>query len=87
VARKLVKVPYIGLVNLVAGEGVVPELIQDQVTAKNIAAHALELLRDEDKRQAVRQRLLRVRQTLGEPGVMSRVAASIARALRGGRGP
>lgn len=81
VAKKLVKTPFIGLVNLVAGEGVVPELIQEQVTAKNIAARALEILRDEEKKQAVRQRLLKIREKLGEPGVMPRVAASIARAL------
>jgi len=51
------------------------------VTAKNIAARALEILRDEEKKQAVRQRLLKIREKLGEPGVMPRVAASIARAL------
>lgn len=82
IARRLVKTPHIGLVNLVLGEGAVPELIQDQVTEKNIAACALDILNDDKKRQAVRERLLTIRQKLGKPGVMSRVAESIARALK-----
>jgi lipid-A-disaccharide synthase len=81
VAKRLVKTPFIGLVNLVAGESVAPELIQEQVTAQNIAARALDILKDDEKRQAVSKRLLQVREKLGDPGVMSRVAASIARAL------
>ncbi len=77
-ARLLVKIPLVGLVNIVAGEGVVPELIQDKVTAENISAEVLALLRDPEKEQAVRERLLRIKKSLGEPGVMKVVAKRIA---------
>ena len=77
-ARLLVKIPLVGLVNIVAGEGVVPELIQDQVTDENISAEVLALLRDPEKEQAVRERLLQIKKSLGEPGVMKVVAKRIA---------
>jgi lipid-A-disaccharide synthase len=77
-ARLLVKIPLVGLVNIVAGEGVVPELIQDKVTAENISAEVLALLRDPEKEQAVRERLLKIKKSLGEPGVMKVVAKRIA---------
>ncbi len=76
--RWLIKVPFIGLVNLVAGEGVVPELIQDKVTAENISTEVLAVLRSPEKEQAVRGRLLKIKESLGEPGVMKGVAKRIA---------
>jgi lipid-A-disaccharide synthase len=76
--RGLIKVPFIGLVNLVAGEGVVPELIQNKVTAENISAEVLAILRDPKKEQAIRERLLKIKESLGEPGVMKVVAKRIA---------
>jgi lipid-A-disaccharide synthase len=77
-ARLLIKIPLVGLVNIVAGEEVVPELIQDKVTAENISAEVLALLRDPEKEQAVRERLLKIKKSLGEPGVMKVVAKRIA---------
>jgi lipid-A-disaccharide synthase len=77
-ARLLVKIPLVGLVNIVAGEGVVPELIQDKVTAENISSEVLALLKDPEKEQAVRERLLQIKKSLGEPGVMKVVAKRIA---------
>mgnify|MGYP001163724780 CR=1 FL=1 len=77
-ARFLVKTPWVGLVNIVAGEGVVPELIQDKVTAKNISAEVLAVLQVPEKGKEVRERLLKIRKTLGEPEVMNAVAKRIA---------
>ena len=45
--RRLVKVPYLSMVNLIAGRSVVPELIQNDMTAATIAAAATELLASE----------------------------------------
>ena len=67
-----------GLVNIVAGEEVAPELIQDKVTAKNISDEVLAILCDPEKEQAVRERLVKIRESLGEPGVMKVVAKRIA---------
>ncbi len=76
-ASWLVKIPLVGLVNIVAGEEVVPELIQHKVTAENISAEVLAVLQAPEKEQAVRERLLKIRQTLGEPGVMKVIAKRI----------
>ncbi|MBT3921789.1 MAG: lipid-A-disaccharide synthase [Nitrospina sp.] len=77
-ARLLVKIPLVGLVNIVAEEEVATELIQGKVTAKNISEEVLALLRAPEKEQAVRKRLLKIRDSLGEPGVMKVVAKRIA---------
>ncbi len=77
-AQLLVDAPLVGLVNIVAEEEVVPELIQDKVTAENISAEVLAVLRVSGKEQAVRERLLETRKTLGKPGVMKVVAKRIA---------
>ena len=80
-ARILIDTEMIGLVNIVAGERVVPELIQGDATPDNIAREALKHLNNPERLQAVRTRLLKIRESLGEPGVMNRVAQSICQYL------
>ncbi|HEY0794795.1 MAG TPA: hypothetical protein VGD64_03340, partial [Acidisarcina sp.] len=53
VARRVVKVPFVAMVNLVAGREVVPELIQDNFTAAKIVLSLQPLLQDETARQAM----------------------------------
>jgi lipid-A-disaccharide synthase len=77
-ARLLIKIPFIGLVNIVAGERVVPELVQNRVTAENVSTAVLTMLSDPEKQQVLRERLLKIRESLGEPGVMMVVAKRIA---------
>lgn len=79
--KLLVKVDHFGLVNLIAGERVVPELIQGEATAGNIVREALRALKDPDYSQAVRLKLSRIRESLGTPGVSKRIAESIVRDL------
>jgi len=67
------------LPNLVAGEPIVPELIQAEVTAANLAAHALRLLRDDGARRAMTEGYQRVRSRLGRPGVNGRIAERLLR--------
>lgn len=73
--KKLVKVPYISLVNLIAGEKVVTELIQDEATAERLAEEALLLLQDEANRRAMTTRLMKIRDLLGKGGASQRTAA------------
>lgn len=73
-ARRLVKLKNIGLVNIVAGRAIAPELIQGDFTAQRAAQHLLPLLRDPAARAAMREALLGVRESLGEPGASERVA-------------
>ncbi len=77
-AKLLVNVPLVGLVNIVAEEQVVPELIQNKVTAENISAEVLAVIRAPEKEKAIRKRLLNIKNTLGAPGVMKVVANRIA---------
>ena len=80
-ALMLINTPYYGLVNIVARESVVPELIQSRANAENIAAEILKLLKNPEYCQEVRARLLLVRKNLGRPGVMKAVAASMVDSL------
>lgn len=74
-ARLLVTgVEHIGMPNILAGERVVPELIQTQVNGPNLAAAAAELL-EEPRRTLTVARLRQLRPMLGTPGAAGRVAA------------
>lgn len=67
-ARHLVEVPHIGLVNLVAGARVAPELIQDEATPETLSAALLPLLREGPERERALEGLSRVRALLaGDP--------------------
>jgi lipid-A-disaccharide synthase len=65
---KLVKIPFIGLPNIIAGKGIVKELIQDAVSADSLAAEIERLLDDASYRQACLQGLAQVKTELGEGG-------------------
>ena len=80
-ALMLINTPYYGLINIVAGESVVPELIQGKANAENIAAEILKFLKNPEYYQEVQNRLLLVRKKLGKPGVMKAVAASMVDSL------
>lgn len=71
--RLLVRVDHIGMVNIIAGERVVPELIQNEVTADRIVAETRRMLRPEVNRSVVRK-LAAVRHRLGPSGAPGRVA-------------
>ncbi len=74
VGRVMIRVKWIGLVNLVADRSLVPELIQKEATGEKMAAEALRILEDEPYRKAMIQGLDEVRQKLGSPGASDRVA-------------
>ena len=64
VGRRLVKVPFLSMVNLIAGRPVVPELIQYDMTSENLAREAASLLNDASKAAAMREDLAAVRAML-----------------------
>ncbi|KAB2891257.1 MAG: lipid-A-disaccharide synthase [Desulfobulbaceae bacterium] len=72
--RMLVKLDHFSLVNLIAGTGVVPELLQDQVSPENICRHVRMMLDGGDYRQTILQGLAKVRQSLGGQGASERAA-------------
>jgi lipid-A-disaccharide synthase len=73
-AKILVRVPNVGLVNLVAGRQLAPELLQDDATGINIARAMESMLEDEDKLNQLRRRLMALRDVLGGAGASDRVA-------------
>jgi len=73
--RWRVRTPFLTMVNLVAGRQIVPELIQDQMTADRIAAEALKLLDDVDAMQSMRAGLAEVAKKLGSDRDPMEIAA------------
>ena len=70
-------VPHISPVNLLLNERLVPELLQEQLTAEALMALALPLLRNSPERRAMLDGYKRLRLTLGDPGVTERAARAI----------
>jgi lipid-A-disaccharide synthase len=82
-ARMLIKVPYIAMVNLISGRLVVPELIQDQASPEGIAREALAILNDGAKRRRMKEDLREVGRVVGRPGASRRVAGRVVEFLYG----
>jgi len=77
--RHLVKVEAIGMANLIAGERIVPELVQDAFTPEAVAAEAISMLTDRARAARIRAGLATVRARLGGPGASRRAAEAILR--------
>ncbi len=78
----LVKIPFIGLPNIVAGEEVVKELIQDECNPVNISNAALQYLSNKDLYEKMKNDLrVKVKEKLGKPGALKRAAQVIDRFL------
>jgi lipid-A-disaccharide synthase len=77
VGRPFIKVDTFAMVNLIAGERVVPELIQDAFTPEAVAAEALSMLTDTARAARIREALARVRTRLGGPGASRRAAEAL----------
>jgi lipid-A-disaccharide synthase len=85
-ARPLVKTKFFGMVNLIAGRAVVPELIQDDFTPQRLATEAESLLSGSPsgnlRVSEMKLRLQEVQKLLGPPGAVERAADEIVRLLR-----
>lgn len=76
-ARLLIRVPWIGLANLVAGRGIVPELIHDEATPERLAQETVRLLTDRRAYDEMKVALRSVREALGTPGASHRAAETV----------
>jgi lipid-A-disaccharide synthase len=74
IGRLLVRVKNIGLVNIVAGKQLVPELLQGKVNPQNLASEAAKMLDDGNLRDKLSSELTVVKEKLGKAGASSRVA-------------
>lgn len=77
IGRLLVRIDMIGLVNIVAGRKIVPELVQGDLTERNLVHEAGRFLRDGSLAGEIRRELAVVRERLGGPGASARVAEGI----------
>ena len=80
-AKLLVRLPDVSLVNLVSGKRIVPELIQGEANPERIAAEAERLLTDAAAREQMRAGLAGLRGRLGAGGASGRAAAEVAALL------
>jgi lipid-A-disaccharide synthase len=74
IGKRLVKIPHIGLVNVVAGKKIVNEYLQEAANAAALQQELLRLLFDKEVRHSIRQELAEVKKSLGEPGASERTA-------------
>ena len=74
IGKALVDVENIGMINIVAGKRIVPELWQDEVTPENISREVARFLKDDSLRRDVSGWLKEAREKLGEPGAADRAA-------------
>ena len=80
--RRLLKVPYISLVNLVCDEEVVPELVADGMTVANVRRHLGEVLKGGSRRSRMLEGYARMRQRLGDEGAARRAATLMVSLVR-----
>jgi lipid-A-disaccharide synthase len=77
---RLITAEHFGLVNLIAGERLVTELMQNDLTGPQLSQHLLELL-DRNRNNELRKRLKQVAERLGNPGASERAAKKILETL------
>lgn len=82
VARALIRLPYAGLPNIVAGKEVVRELLQGEATPENISKEILSILNDPGKRDAILESYSEIRKSL-KGGAAGNVALAIKRVIEG----
>ena len=80
--RMLVKLPYLSMVNVLAGEKVVPEFLQNAATADRLTTAALQILRNPRGTEKMKQRIQQVASKLGGPGAAERAAGEVEEAIR-----
>ncbi|MFM8806915.1 MAG: lipid-A-disaccharide synthase [Sphingomonadales bacterium] len=80
IGKRLVKVKFISLINLIMNKAVVTELIQDELTEDSLRAALQELLADTQKRKQVKENYTQLHQLLSLGGNASMQAASLIRA-------
>jgi lipid-A-disaccharide synthase len=81
IGKKLIKVPYLSMPNILIGDEVFPEFIQYNATPENLAQAAFKILTDSQKSFKIKTQLKKVKNMLGEKGASFRAADSIVKLL------
>jgi lipid-A-disaccharide synthase len=83
--RLLIRIPFVGLVNIVKGKKVAEEFIQLNCVPWGIADSVLPVIKDRERLAELRQELAGIRKELGAPGASRRAAEEVVRFLPGTR--
>ncbi len=81
VGRRLLRVKFIGMVNILLDQEVQPEFFQEKVDAAHLADEVWSLLTNETRRRQIQSRLARLPEVLGPTGVMERAARAVLELL------
>jgi lipid-A-disaccharide synthase len=77
IAKRIASVKHLGLVNLVAGHGIVTELLQEEATADRLSEEAVSLLKDRERYLSMEKSFTSIRQQMGAPGASDRAAGLV----------
>jgi len=80
--KMLIKVKNIGMVNIIAGKTVVPELIQKDVTPEKITSAVVQILENPSKQEEIKKELSNLKEKIGNPGASLRAAQIIISLLQ-----
>jgi lipid-A-disaccharide synthase len=83
IARKTIDPPMIALPNILAGEFIVPEVLQEFCTPDAVAGKAIEILSSDEIRDRMKEKLGQMKEKMGNPGVLARAARLVADAASG----
>lgn len=81
ITKNVIKLPYIGLVNVVGGEKIVPEFLQREAGPEKISQYLIGLLKDKNLTDSIKERFTKIRASLGEPGASKRAAREVVNFL------
>jgi lipid-A-disaccharide synthase len=82
VGRLLIKIRNIGLVNILAGKTIIPELIQHKANARAIALEVRKMLIDKSYTENIKLELNKIFEMLGQPGAARRVADKLYQVVK-----
>jgi len=82
IAKRLIKVQYISLVNLIVNKPLIKEMIQSECNFMKLRKELNALLFDEQRRQTIKEGYAQLSEVLGHPGATDRIAESMVKALR-----
>ena len=80
--RLFIRIPFLGLANIIAGEEVAPELLQGDCTAEKLCRKVLEITGDDSLMRSMKDKLRKVKHSLGEKGASRRAAEAISRFIK-----
>jgi len=74
IGKRLVSIDYLGLPNIIAGQEIIKEFLQEDCNPISLANYSIECLIDRERYKKIKENLKSVKEKLGEKGTLNRVA-------------